>query len=80
VVLESIPSPTQGDNTPPDSDRDAPGANEDEQEFQHNDEQIVKSIQAPKRLVVHEILKWFLQMLYMRMGRGFGSAGCASKC
>ncbi len=49
VVLESIPSPTQGDNTPPDSDRDAPGANEDEQEFQHNDEQIAKSIQDSQK-------------------------------
>ncbi len=49
LVSGSIPSPTQGGDVPGNSNADVPGANEDEEEFQHNDAQVAKSIQDSQK-------------------------------
>ncbi len=49
LVSGSIPSPTQGGDVPSNSDADVPGANKDEEEFQHNDVQVAKLIQDSQK-------------------------------
>src|SRR5258708_37124351 len=41
----SKPSPEEGQDIPGDDDRDPPGANENAEEFQHQDAQIVDMVQ-----------------------------------
>ena len=49
VASKSIPSPEQAVDIPGESDGDAPGANEEEEEFECNDVQFAKSVQESKR-------------------------------
>jgi len=49
VAPKSIPSPEQAVDIPGESDGDAPGANEEEEEFECNDVQFAKSVQESKR-------------------------------
>ncbi len=45
----SNPSPEEGQDIPGDGDRDPPGANENAEEFQHQDAQIVDMVQESQK-------------------------------
>jgi len=49
VASKSIPSSEQAVDIPGESDGDAPGANEEEEEFECNDVQFAKSVRESKR-------------------------------
>ena len=49
MASETTPAPINGDDVPGDSTEEAPGANEDEGEFQHQDTQVVKLLQSSQK-------------------------------
>ena len=46
IISKSIPSPT---DIPSNNDEDAPGANEDNEELEHQDVQVVQQIQSSEK-------------------------------